>query len=145
MIGGPDRLGDAGVRDVNWLLDNFVGATAGVDGAVAVSSDGLVMAIAPALPRAAAEKLAAAISGLTSLALSTSRILDKGPMRQVVAEFSAGYLLVSAIGDGSCLGVITEAGCDLGIVAFETTMLMRRVGSLLTPELISELKTHAMR
>ena len=49
-----------------------VGATSGVTDAVAVSSDGLLMAMSSALERAGAEQLAAIIAGLTSLAESTA-------------------------------------------------------------------------
>lgn len=130
----------SGVRDVNWLLDNFVRHTTGVEQAVAVSSDGLLMAVSAKLPRADADKLAAMISGLTSLAYSASRLLVKGPLRQVITEFNSGYLLVSQISGGSCLGVITPSDCDLGLVGYEATMLVQRIGALLTPELIIELK-----
>lgn len=133
------------VSDVNWLLANFVAATDGVERAVGVSSDGLLMAISAPLHRSEADKLAAVISGMTSLALSASRLLAKGPLHQVITEFGKGFLLVSAIRDGSCLGVVTEAGCDLGLVGYESARLVQRVGALLTPELIVELKTHMMR
>ena len=128
-----------GVRDVNWLLDHFVTGTTGVEQAVAVSSDGLLMAVSSPLARSETDKLAAVISGLTSLALSASRLLAKGPLQQVITEFGRGYLLVSTISDGSCLGVVTAADCDLGLVGYESTVLMQRIGGLLTPELIAEL------
>jgi len=41
--------------------------------------------------------------------------------------------------------VVTEQGCDLGLVGYESAMLVQRVGTLLTPELIMELKSHMMR
>lgn len=138
------RLGEL-ARDVNWLLDTFVDSTMGVEQAFGVSSDGLLMAISARVGRADADRLAAMISGVTSLALSASRILAKGPLRQVITEFAGGYLLVSAIGGGSCLGVVTSGDCDLGLVGYETTMLVRRIGSILTPELITELKTSLPR
>jgi hypothetical protein len=132
-------------RNVNWLLDRFVADTDGVERAVGVSSDGLLIAIAPLLSPGEADKLAAMISGLTSLALSASRMLDKGPLRQVIVELGGGFLLVSAIRDGSCLGVVTAAGTDLGLVGYETAMLVHRVGALLTPDLVTELKTSMPR
>jgi predicted regulator of Ras-like GTPase activity (Roadblock/LC7/MglB family) len=127
-------------QDVNWLLDNFVANTVGVEQALGVSSDGLLMAISAKIPRADADKLAAMISGLTSLSLSASRLLSKGPLRQVITEFGHGYLMVSAISGGSCLGVVTGATCDLGSVGYESTVLVQRIGQLLTPELVTELK-----
>jgi uncharacterized protein len=130
----------SGVHDVNWLLDHFVHHTAGVEQAVAVSSDGLLMAASAHLQRSDADKLAAMISGITSLAFSASRLLAQGALRQVITEFANGYLMVSSISGGSCLGVITPADCDLGLVGYEATMLVQRIGALLTPELVLELK-----
>jgi hypothetical protein len=130
----------SGVRDVNWLLDNFVRHTTGVEQAVAVSSDGLLMAASATLQRPEADKLAAMISGMSSLAFSASRLLGKGSLRQVITEFGSGYLLVSQISGGSCLGVVTPSDCDLGLVGYEATMLVQRIGALLTPELVIELK-----
>jgi len=134
------RRFSSGVQDVNWLLDRFVTGTTGVEQALAVSSDGLLLAISARLGRDEADRLAAVISGLTSLSLSASRLLGKGPLQQLITEFGRGYMLVTTISDGSCLGVITEADCDLGTVGYEAAMLMQRVGALLTPALIAELK-----
>jgi predicted regulator of Ras-like GTPase activity (Roadblock/LC7/MglB family) len=127
-------------QDVNWLLDNFVEKTPGVEQALGVSSDGLLMAISATMSRADADKLGAMICGLTSLSLSASRLLSKGPLRQVITEFGHGYLMVSAISGGSCLGVVTSGQCDLGAVGYEATVLVQRIGQVLTPELITELK-----
>lgn len=129
-----------GVRDVNWLLDHFVAETNGVEQAIAVSSDGLLLATSTPLTRADADRLAASISGMISLALSASRLLAKGPLQQVITEFGRGYLIVQTISDGSSLGVVTEEACDLGLVGYESAMLLQRIGGLLTPDLIAELK-----
>ncbi|HET9656972.1 MAG TPA: roadblock/LC7 domain-containing protein [Kineosporiaceae bacterium] len=134
-----------GARNVNWLLDNFVAQTEGVEQAVGVSADGLLMAISSPLDRADADRFAASLSGLISLALGTSRVLRKGPLRQVITEFGQGYLLVQSIGDGSCLGVVTSGQCDLGLVGYQSTLLVQRIGQLLSPELIAELKTNLLR
>jgi hypothetical protein len=40
---------------------------------------------------------------------------------------------------------VTGADADLGLVGYESAMLARRVGALLTPELISELKVGMAR
>jgi predicted regulator of Ras-like GTPase activity (Roadblock/LC7/MglB family) len=127
-------------QDVNWLLDSFVAGTPGVEQALGVSSDGLLMAVSARLSRAEADRLAAMISGMISLSLSASRLLSKGPLRQVITEFGQGFLMVSAISGGSSLGVITAAGCDLGTVGYESAVLVQRIGQLLTPQLIAELK-----
>jgi predicted regulator of Ras-like GTPase activity (Roadblock/LC7/MglB family) len=128
-------------QSVNWLLRNFTQGTIGVEDAIGVSSDGLLMAMFGAHDRATADRFAAIVAGLRSLADGAARVLDRGALSQVVVEMAGGYLVVAQISDGSTLGVVTAPRCDLGLVAYETTLLVERVGSHLTPEVVNELKT----
>ena len=127
-------------RSFSWLLNGFVDKTAGVTDAVAVSSDGLLMAMSSSLDRAAAEQLAAIISGLVSLGNGASACFGFDGLEQVIVTMRRGFLFVSAISDGSCLGVVSQRGCDIGLVGYQTTLLVERAGSVLTPELVAELK-----
>jgi predicted regulator of Ras-like GTPase activity (Roadblock/LC7/MglB family) len=127
--------------NVNWLMANFVRNTPGVDQAIAVSSDGLLIAVSSHLNRASADKLAAIITGVRALAHGAANELRKGQVLQVIVEMGEAYLFVSAISGGSTLGVVASRGCDLGLVGYEITLLVERVGVQLTPALISELKT----
>lgn len=127
-------------NNVNWLMANFVRSTPGVDQAVAVSSDGLLIALSSQLERAAADKLAAIITGMRALAHGAANELGKGQVLQVLVEMANAYLFVAAISGGSTLGVVTSRGCDLGLVGYEITLLVDRVGPQLTPALVSELK-----
>lgn len=126
-------------QNFNWLVDNFVDTTVGVTDAVAVSSDGLLIARSRSLPRDGADQVAAIVTGLVSLAQGASRAFRFDDLQQVIVTMSGGYLLVSAISEGSALGVVAEAGCDVGVVGYQTTLLVERAGDILTPELISEL------
>lgn len=60
----------------NWLLANFVRKTDGVRDAVAVSSDGLLIATSDGLDRTGADHLAAIVSSLASLGRSAARRYD---------------------------------------------------------------------
>ncbi|MCP2319879.1 hypothetical protein APR12_005254 [Nocardia amikacinitolerans] len=124
----------------NWLLANFVRDTDGVRDTVAVSSDGLLIAMSDGLDRAGGDRLAAMVSGLASLARSASRSYEFDGLKLIMIEMKRGFLLVSALGDGSCLGVIAEGGCDVGLVGYEMAVLAERAGTLLDPALISELR-----
>ena len=135
----------ADVRNFNWLLSNFVETTAGVTDAVAVSSDGLLMAMSSSLERAGAEQLAAIIAGMTSLAESTARCFALGGLEQVIIAMQEGYLFVSSVSDGSSLGVVADRRCDVGAVGYQMQMLVERVGAALTPELVSRLKEHIVQ
>lgn len=124
----------------NWLLANFVRGTDGVRDAVAVSSDGLLIAMSEGLDRTSADRLAALVSGLSSLAKSASRNYEFEGLKLIMIEMKRGFLLVSAIDDGSCVGVIASSNCDIGLVGYEIAVLADRAGALLTPALISGLR-----
>jgi uncharacterized protein len=129
-----------GARSFSWLLNGFVDKTSGVSDAVAVSSDGLLMAMSSTLDRAPAEQLAAIISGMVSLGNGASGCFGFDGLEQVIVAMRKGFLFVSAISDGSCLGVVATKGCDIGLVGYQTTLLVERAGSVLTPDLVMELK-----
>jgi predicted regulator of Ras-like GTPase activity (Roadblock/LC7/MglB family) len=135
----------AETQNFNWLLGRFVRETDGVTDAVAVSSDGLLMALSEGLDRAGAEKLAAIVSGVVSLSRSASRHYGFEGLKLVMIEMHRGFLLVSAISGGSCLGVVATGQCDLGLVGHEIAMLCDRFGTLLTPQIVAELKNQVLR
>jgi predicted regulator of Ras-like GTPase activity (Roadblock/LC7/MglB family) len=139
------QVASAEVRNFNWLLTSFVDATSGVTDAVAVSSDGLLMAMSSSLERAGAEQLAAIIAGLTSLSESTAKCFALGALEQVIVAMGGGYLFVSSVSDGSCLGVLADRRCDVGAVGYQMTLLVERAGAALTPALVAELKESVLR
>jgi uncharacterized protein len=143
---GANAVGaSAEVRNFNWLLSSFVDGTPGVTDAVAVSSDGLLMAMSSALERAGAEQLAAIIAGMTSLAESTARCFALGRLGQVIIAMDEGYLFVSQVSDGSSLGVVADRRCDVGSVGYQMTLLVERVGAALSPALVAELKESVLQ
>ncbi|WP_406461404.1 roadblock/LC7 domain-containing protein [Streptomyces sp. NBC_01622] len=124
----------------NWLLANFVKSTDGVRDAVAVSSDGLLIAVSDGLGRTEADHLAAIVSGLSSLARSASKRYSFDGVKLIMIEMGRGFLLVSAIRDGSCLGVLADSSGELGLVGYEMAVLAERAGDLLNPTLIADLR-----
>jgi predicted regulator of Ras-like GTPase activity (Roadblock/LC7/MglB family) len=131
---GPPRNG----QTFNWLLGNFVHNTDGVRDAIAVSSDGLLIATSDGLDRNEADNLAAIVSSMTSLARSAARRHDFDGLKLIMIEMRRGFLLVSTIADGSCVGVLAEPNCDVGLIGYEIAVLVDRAGALLTPALIAE-------
>lgn len=129
-----------GKQNFNWLITNFVRGTHGVRDAVVVSSDGLLVACSDGLERDSADRLAALVSGLASLSRSASKYYDFDGLRLIMIEMLRGFLLVSMIDDGSCVAVLAEQNCDIGLIGYEIAVLVDRVGGLLTPALISELR-----
>jgi predicted regulator of Ras-like GTPase activity (Roadblock/LC7/MglB family) len=126
MESSPGPAGGAGQLD--WLLDDLVRRVGQVSKAVILSQDGMALGASSALGRDDAEHLAALAAGFQSLARGATRHFGGGAVRQTIIEMEAGFLLVSAAGSGTCLAVITEPGADLGLVAYEMAVLVRRSG-----------------
>jgi len=57
-----------------------------------------------------------------------------------VVEMDRGFLFVMSISDGSCLTVLAGSSCNVGVVAYEMTVLVARAGDVLTPSLRAELQ-----
>jgi uncharacterized protein len=127
-------------RNLNWLVANFARATPGVSHAMVVSSDGLPVAVSERLDRARADQLAAIASGLVSLTQGAARCFEGGLVKQTVVEMDRGFLFVMSISDGSCLAVLAASTCNVGVVAYEMTVLVARAGDVLTPSLRAELQ-----
>jgi predicted regulator of Ras-like GTPase activity (Roadblock/LC7/MglB family) len=121
-------------RQLDWLLTEFVQATPGALHAVAVSSDGLPLAASDQVGDSLADQLAAATSGLVSLARGTALTLRAGAVAQTIIEMAGGYLFLTSMSEGSSVAVFTDRGCDMGMVGYEVTMLAARVGHVLTSQ-----------
>ena len=121
---------DAGAAgQLGWLLDDLVRRISEVSKAVILSQDGIALGASQTLERDDSEHLAALAAGFQSLARGAARHFGGGSgVRQTIIEMEAGFLLVSAAGSGTCLAVIAEPGADLGLVAYEMAVLVRRTG-----------------
>jgi predicted regulator of Ras-like GTPase activity (Roadblock/LC7/MglB family) len=130
----------AAAADFNWLLNRFSTETAGVVDAIAVSSDGLLIAVSRLRDHADSDRLAAIVSGITSLAAGASGNYGLGGLNKVIIDLEGGHVLVSAIGSGAVLGVVTSKEAKLGNIAYEMTLFANRAGAALSPQLVLELK-----
>ncbi|MCP3991412.1 MAG: roadblock/LC7 domain-containing protein [Actinomycetia bacterium] len=130
----------AEAKNFNWLLRQFVDQTDGVQEAIAVSSDGLLLAASAGRQRENVEQFAAAIAGLTSLAGGAAHCFGFNAVEQLIVEMSGGFMFIAAIGDGSTLGLLADRDCDVGLIGYEMTLLLNRAGSALNPALVAELK-----
>ncbi len=128
-----------------WLVDDFVNRVPGVAHSVVVSADGLLLTASAHLPRDRADQLAAVASGLMSLTQGAARCFEAGEVVQTVVEMDRGIVLLMAISDGSCLAVLSSPSCDIGLVGYEMTLLVERVGQLLTPQLRADLQDSLRR
>jgi predicted regulator of Ras-like GTPase activity (Roadblock/LC7/MglB family) len=98
------------------------------------------MAMSATRDRANAERLAAVVSGLASLAAGAATWYTLGGLNRVIVDMADGYLLITSISRGSLLGVIAARSANLGTIAYEMTLFANRAGAVLSPRLIAELK-----
>ena len=124
------QVSETDERGLDWVVSKFVDEVPSAAHAVLVSADGLLMAKSFSLPDERAEQVAAVSSGLASLAVGAARLFEGGAVLQTVIEMQHGYLLLMSVGDGSHLAVIAAAGCDIGLVGYEMTLLVDRVGRM---------------
>jgi uncharacterized protein len=127
-------------ENMSWLLNNLVKKVPEVTYAIALSSDGLLLATSVGMDRATADQLAAVASGFNSLARGAGRFFGGGNVRQTIVEMEQGFLFVTAVGDGACLAILSSPGADIGLIAYEMALLVTRVGEFLTPELRAEMQ-----
>jgi predicted regulator of Ras-like GTPase activity (Roadblock/LC7/MglB family) len=118
--------------ELDWLLDDLVGRVSQVEKAVILSRDGLVTAASAGLLREDAEHLSAIAAGFQSLARGAGRHFGGGHARQTIVEMDSAFLFVTAAGEGSCLAVLSSASADVGLVAYEMAVLVKRVGQHLS-------------
>jgi predicted regulator of Ras-like GTPase activity (Roadblock/LC7/MglB family) len=128
-------------QQFNWLLSQFASNTPEVVDAIAVSSDGLLIAMSHKLDRANADRLAAITSALSSLAIGAGRVYELGTPNKIIIDLEGGYLLVSSISAGASLGVLASRAANLGNLAYEMAVFANRAGEVISPRLIEELKT----
>ena len=124
----PDGQGRSYVGDLSWLLNDLVARVHDIGKAVILTGDGLVTGASLGLSREDAEHLAAVAAGVQSLARGAGRHFGGGRVRQTIVEMENAFLFVTAAGEGSCLAVLTPATADVGLVAYEMAVLVKRVG-----------------
>ena len=102
--------------------------------ALVLSRDGLVVAASRGLTREDSEHLSALAAGVQSLARGTGQHFHGGRVRQTIIEMENAFLFVIAAGRGTCLAVLTSADPNVGVVAYEMAILVRRMGKYLAAE-----------
>ena len=122
------------IGQLSWLIDNLVNQVEHVQQAVILSRDGLVVAASQSLTREDGEHLSALAAGVQSLARGTGLHFKGGEVRQTIIEMEHAFLFVVAAGKGTCLAVLTSAEPNVGVIAYEMAMLVRRMGKYLSSE-----------
>jgi predicted regulator of Ras-like GTPase activity (Roadblock/LC7/MglB family) len=114
-----------------WLLDNLVGQVEHIRHALVLSGDGLVVASSGSLSRDEAERLSALAAGLQSLARQAGQQVHGGETRQTIIEMDSMFLFLTAAGEGTSIAVTATGDANVGLVAYEMAMLVRRMSKYL--------------
>jgi predicted regulator of Ras-like GTPase activity (Roadblock/LC7/MglB family) len=122
---------DNATGQLSWLLDGLVERLEHVRQALVLSRDGLVVAASQDMSREDGEHLSALAAGVQSLARGAGRQFDGGEVRQTIIEMESALLFITAAGQGTCLALLTSAEANMGLTAYEMTMLVRRMGKYL--------------
>jgi predicted regulator of Ras-like GTPase activity (Roadblock/LC7/MglB family) len=112
--------------ELSWLLDDLVRRVPQVTKVVMLTQDGLAIGASAGLSREDAEHLAALAAGFQSMARGAGQHFGGGRVRQTIIEMEAAFLFVSAAGQGTCLAVLSTGDADIGLVAYEMAVLVRR-------------------
>ena len=113
---------------LDWLLANLTESVEHVRQAVIFSADGLVTGVSPGMGREDAEHLAALAAGVHSLARGAGQRFEGGNVRQTIIEMDAALLFITTAGHSTCLAVLADSDADAGQVAYEMTVLVKRLG-----------------
>ncbi|MEV6995747.1 roadblock/LC7 domain-containing protein [Streptomyces sp. NPDC093228] len=114
--------------NLDWLLNDLVRRVPQIGHAVVLTTDGLLMAASGGLQREQAEQLSALASGFHSLAKGAGRHFGGGAVRQTMVEMELGFLFVCTAGHNTVLTVLTPESADIGVVAYEMALLVKRMG-----------------
>ncbi|WP_040749115.1 roadblock/LC7 domain-containing protein [Nocardia transvalensis] len=113
---------------LGWLLDDLIRALPGVEYAVVLSTDGLLLGRSAEIERDDAERFCAMASAFHSLARSAGHHFAAGGVCQTVVELDRAVLFITAAGDNACLALLTSETANMGMVAYEMNQTVQRVG-----------------
>lgn len=116
------------MRELDWLLSNLSATVDGVVNAVILSPDGLPLGRSPGLAEPDAEQLAALAAGAAGLANGAGAKFGCGVVRQAIFELERMLMFITPADRGTCVALLADADADAGQVAYEMSVLVKRVG-----------------
>ncbi|MGH9114119.1 MAG: roadblock/LC7 domain-containing protein [Acidimicrobiales bacterium] len=117
--------------EIGQMLAGMARHTPGVDQAVILSSDGLLLSMSEGLDRDNADRFSAVASGLLGIAVGASGPLGGGPVEEVVVQMRDKMLMVMRINAEGVLAVLGAPDCDVAAVAYEMALLSRTAAPIL--------------
>jgi predicted regulator of Ras-like GTPase activity (Roadblock/LC7/MglB family) len=114
------------IDKLTQLLDEFVDRVTAAEHAVALSPDGLLLAVSRGVDAEQAEQLASVVAGLESLAMAAAEHAGTGSVRQVIVQMQRAFLFVTATRGGAILAVRFAADTEVDVMAYEVALAAGR-------------------
>lgn len=116
-------------HDTSWMLDEVL-RVPHVEHAVLVTSDGLLHSSRGNLSRDQADSMAAAVSGLVSLAKNCQRTVrpDSAEWWQGLDEYPWGFLMRVAAAQNTVLAVVAGREVDMETLSVRAQQVVQRLG-----------------
>lgn len=128
------------IHQIERELNRLCHSLHGLDGAVVVSVEGLVMAAYPPVPEgrpdggdvaSSSPQVAAMSAALIALGSQTLQRLAQGDMDRLMIEGENGGIIIVPSGPDAALAVMTTRAAKLGIVFHEARRVARQVAVIL--------------
>lgn len=116
------------------LATDFAREVPGVAHAAVVGSSGVLVAGSAGLTPGRGAEVSEMASRLLQVAAEAAGRLNNGGVLQTMVEMERGYLYLMSLSGGGCLATVATPRCDLGLLAYEMTLLVDRIELELAPE-----------
>jgi predicted regulator of Ras-like GTPase activity (Roadblock/LC7/MglB family) len=113
---------------VDALLNELVGTLPDVDGAIVLSTDGMLLGSSDGVDTAFADYLSAASAGLHALAAAVGRQSGAQRIHQAIVEMEHALLVVTPVGPVAILAVVLDGAPDFTTVGGQIAEFAERVG-----------------
>ncbi|MFJ1662470.1 roadblock/LC7 domain-containing protein [Streptomyces anthocyanicus] len=119
-------------EQLSWMIADLQ-KLQGVQSALVVASDGMLITHSDGIGRDKAERLAASVSGMVALGMAARECFDNRPLSQIAYEFDGAMLLVTSVGQArnALIAALTEPGADVGVVGSTMASLAPSIASQL--------------
>ncbi|MEB3370740.1 roadblock/LC7 domain-containing protein [Saccharopolyspora mangrovi] len=123
-------------HDLGWMLDEALRIPEAKH-AILLSSDGLLMAHSAGITSDEADRHAAAMSGLQSLARANAAFCGstEHSWQQTITEYDHGYVFLVAAGPRAYMAASAGHGVDVETMTHRLMELVQRLGKELTADL----------
>jgi len=119
--------------ELGFLLDDFCGELRDVSYAIAVSGDGIPLAVSSGVDPAVRDQLAAGTSGLMSLTGGMAQFMQAGQVNNILVDLDLGWVIVRKPSHRVVLTVLASPHAELGQIQHELIRLGESVGAVLDP------------